>query len=264
VRPGTNLFSDSVVALDAKNGKLKWWFQLVSGDYHDWDTTSAASFDAHGRKLIAVAGKDGILHVLDRNDGKSQFKIPVTTLENTEMPITEKGTHYCPGTLGGVEWNGPAYSPETNLLYVNAIDWCVTSRLAPQAPKYSQGMEYAGLANGFGTFDDVSTAHGWTNAVDATTGKMAWRYKSSSPMVAGVTPTAGGVVLTGDMDGNFLIIGAKDGTVLYRWNTGGPVAGGVVTYEEGGKQYVAVASGNNSRTAWMSVGSATVFIFSSQ
>jgi glucose dehydrogenase len=122
-------------------------------------------------------------------------------------------------------------------------------------------MEYAGLANGFGTFDDVETSRGWTNAIDAATGKMVWRYQSPTPMVAGVTPTAGGVVLTGDMDGNFLVMDAKDGKVLYRWNTGGPIAGGVVTYEEGGKQYVAVASGNNSRTAWMSVGAATVFVF---
>jgi PQQ-dependent dehydrogenase (methanol/ethanol family) len=261
VRPGSNLFTDSVVALDAKSGKLKWWYQLVAGDYHDWDTTSVAAFESHGRKLIATAGKDGVLRVLDRSDGKEQFKIPVTTIENVEAPITEQGTRYCPGTLGGVEWNGPAYSPQTNLLYVNAIDWCVTSRLAPKEPKYSTGMEYAGLANGFGTFDPVEKSHGWTNAIDATTGKMAWRYKSPTPMVAGITPTAGGVVLTGDMDGNFLVMDAKDGKTLYRWDTGGPIAAGVITYEDHGKQYVAVASGNNSRTAWMSTGAATVFLF---
>ncbi|HZP87919.1 MAG TPA: PQQ-binding-like beta-propeller repeat protein, partial [Burkholderiales bacterium] len=214
-----------------------------------------------GKKLLAVAGKDGVLHVLDRNDGKLVFKLPVTSHENVDAPITAQGTHYCPGTVGGVEWNGPAYDPQTGQLYVNAVDWCVTSKLGP-VPEYRPGQVYAGLANGFGTFDPMDQAHGWTNAIDVKSAAMKWRYKSPTPMTAAVTPTAGGLLLTGDQDGYFLVLDAKTGKVLYRFNTGGAIAGGVITYEDKGKQYVAVASGNTSRDNWHTKGGATIFVFS--
>jgi PQQ-dependent dehydrogenase (methanol/ethanol family) len=261
VRPGNNLYTNSVVALDAKSGGVKWWYQLVPNDFHDWDTSTVALFDApDGRKLVAAAGKDGVLHVLDRASGTLVFKLPVTTQLNTDVPITPEGTRYCPGTVGGVEWNGAAYSPATGQLYVNAVDWCVTSMLGP-APTYVAGQVYTGLKNGFGTFDPVDKASGWTNAVAVSNGNMAWRYHSPTPMIAAVTPTAGGVVFTGDLNGDFLALDARSGEILYRFNTGGAIGGGVITYEVNAKQYVAVASGNASRTTWYTAGSATVFIF---
>ena len=82
MRKGDNLFTISVVAIDARNGKLNWWYQLLPNDDHDWDATTVSLFDAVGRKLVAAAGKQGILHVIDRTSGKLVFKLPVTTVLN--------------------------------------------------------------------------------------------------------------------------------------------------------------------------------------
>ena len=257
VRPGSNLYTNSVVALDALTGKLKWWYQLLPNDEHDWDTTVVSLFDAGGKKLVATAGKDGILHVISRDGGKPSFKLPVTTQLNHEVPLTPEGVRVCP--LAGVQWNGPAYSAKTGLLYINAIDWCTVFKLGPD-PKWVATVPYTGLSNGWGTNDPVDKWHGWINAVDPATGKMRWRVKSPTPMYAAVTPTAGQVLLTGDLDGNLLVLDARNGKELYRFNTGGPIAGGIVTYQQGGKQYVAVASGNSGGSIPLQ-GSATVLIF---
>jgi len=257
VRPGANLFTDSLIALDASTGKLKWWHQLRSNDEHDWDTTVVSVFDARDRKLVATAGKDGVLHVLTRDDGQLLFKLPVTTVLNHDVPLTPEGVRVCP--VAGVQWNGPAYSPRTGLLYVNAIDWCTIFKLGP-IPKWVATVPYTGLSNGWGTNDPLDKWRGWINAVDPASGKMRWRIESPTPMYAAVTPTAGDVLLTGDLNGNLLVLDARDGKKLYRFNTGGPLAGGVVTYQREGKQYVAAASGNSGGSIPL-VGSATIVIF---
>jgi alcohol dehydrogenase (cytochrome c) len=258
LRPGANLFTISTVALDAHTGKLKWWYQLRPNDDHDWDATVVTLFDAGGKKLLATAGKQGVLHVVDREDGKLVFKLPVTTLLNQDVPFTPEGVRVCP--VAGVQWNGPAYSPLTRLLYVNAIDWCTVFKLGPD-PKWVATVPYTGLANGWGSNDTIDKWAGWINAIDPTTGKMAWRVKRPTPMYAAITPTAGGVLFTGDLDGNFLALDAHNGDTLYSFDTGGPIAGGVITYEQNGKQYVAVASGSSGGSIPLT-GSTTIVIFS--
>ena len=259
MRPGANVFTSSLVALDANTGKLKWWYQLVKNDYHDRDTLAVALYDAADKRLVAVAGKDGVLHGLDAESGKHLFQVPVTTMVNVDAPLKPEGTRVCPGVNGGVEWNGPAHSPRTGLLYVPSVDWCTTFKLGPK-PKWEPGLPYTGITNGWGTFDPKSEWSGWLNAVDATTGEMKWRWKAPTPMVAGVTATAGDVVFTGDLDGNFLVFDARDGSKLYSFNTGGPIAGGVITWEQGGKQRVAVTPGNAGQ-GWNLSGSPTIIIF---
>jgi glucose dehydrogenase len=256
-RPGANLFTSSVIALEARTGKLKWWHQLRPHDVHDYDTTVVSLFEANGRALVATAGKDGVLHVLERASGKPIFKLPVTTTLNQDAPLTAEGVRICP--VAGVQWNGAAYSPHTGLLYVNAIDWCTTFKLGPE-PQWVATVPYTGLVNGFGTNDPIDKWHGWINAVDPATGKMKWRFKSATPMYAAVTPTAGGVLFTGDLNGDFMVVDARTGKVLYRFDTGGPIAGGVITYERQGKQYVAVASGNSGGSIPLQ-GAATIVIF---
>jgi PQQ-dependent dehydrogenase (methanol/ethanol family) len=258
MRPGANLFSISTVALDAKSGKLKWWYQLRANDDHDWDATVVSLFDAGGKKLVATAGKEGILHVVRREDGKLVFKLPMTTLLNHDVPFTPEGVRVCP--VAGVQWNGAAHSPQTGLLYVNAIDWCTVFK-SGKDPKWVATVPYTGLANGWGSNDPTSQWSGWTNAVDPVTGKMAWRVKWPAPMYAAITPTAGNLLFTGDLSGNFLALDARDGKTLYSFDTGGPVAGGVITYEVKGKQYVAVASGHSGGSIPLT-GSTTVVIFS--
>jgi alcohol dehydrogenase (cytochrome c) len=257
MRPGANLFTISTVALDARTGKLKWWYQLRPNDDHDWDATVVSLFDVGAKKLLATAGKEGILHVVDRGSGKLVFKLPMTTMLNHDAPLTPEGVRVCP--VAGVQWNGAAHSPTTGLLYVNAIDWCSVFKSGPD-PKWVATVPYTGLANGFGSNDPVSRWSGWINAVDPRAGKIAWRVHTPTPMYAALTPTAGNVLFTGDLDGNFLVLNARSGKELYRFNTGGPIAGGVVTYERKGRQYVAVASGSSGGSIPLT-GSATIVIF---
>jgi len=257
MRPGANLFTISTVALDARTGKLKWWYQLRANDNHDWDATTVSLFDAGGKKLVATAGKEGILHVVNRDNGKLVFKLPMTTMLNHDVPLTPEGVRVCP--VAGVQWNGAAHSQTTGLLYVNAIDWCTVFKSGPD-PKWVATVPFTGLANGWGTNDPISKWSGWINAVNPQTGKMAWRVHTAAPMYAALTPTAGNVLFTGDLGGNFLALDARNGKVLYRFNTGGPIAGGVVTYEQKGKQYVAVASGSSGGSIPLT-GSTTIVIF---
>jgi outer membrane protein assembly factor BamB len=110
------------------------------------------------------------------------------------------------------------------------------------------------------TPDPRELARGWVRSFDAATGKQNWAHEAATPMLAGLTPTAGDVLLTGDLNGDFMVINAGTGEVVYRFNTGGAIAGGISTYLVDGKQYVAVASGNSSRTVWGTTGAATVFV----
>ncbi|MEO8485754.1 MAG: PQQ-binding-like beta-propeller repeat protein [Betaproteobacteria bacterium] len=257
MRQGTNLYTISVVALDAKAGTIQWWYQLRANDDHDWDATNVSLFDAGGRKLVAASGKQGILHVVDRTNGKVVFKLPVTTTLNQDVPLTPEGVRVCP--VAGVQWNGAAHSPKTGLLYINAIDWCTVFKLGPE-PKWEATVPYTGLANGWGTNDPTDRWSGWINAIDPRKGTMAWRIRTPSPMYAAITPTAGDLLFTGDLEGNFITLDARHGKELYRFNTGGPIAGGVVTWEQKGKQYVAVASGHSGGSIPVS-GSTTIVVF---
>jgi PQQ-dependent dehydrogenase (methanol/ethanol family) len=259
MRPGANLFTSSLVALDASTGKLKWWYQLVKNDWHDRDTLAVALYDIGDKRFVATAGKDGVVHGLEADTGKHLFQVAVTTMFNVDAPLKLEGTRVCPGVNGGVEWNGPAHSPRTGLLYVPAVDWCTIFKLGPK-PTWEATVPYTGITNGWGTFDPKSEWKGWLNAIDAKTGKMKWRWKAPTPLIAGVTATAGDVVFTGDLNGNFLVFDARDGRKLFTFNTGGPIAGGVVTWEQDGKQRVAVTPGNSGQ-GWDLPGSATIIIF---
>jgi alcohol dehydrogenase (cytochrome c) len=131
LRPGDNLYTNSIVALDVRSGELRWYEQLVPSDFHDWDLTQVSplyesTIEGRERNLVATVGKDGLLRVLDRQTHEQWFETEVTTRENVEAPLTMNGVRACPGILGGVEWNGPAYSEKTNMVYVPAVDWCAT------------------------------------------------------------------------------------------------------------------------------------------
>jgi len=142
---------------------------------------------------------------------------------------------------------------------VNAIDWCTLFKLGT-VPRWSAMVPYTGLANGFGTNDPVSQWSGWINAIDPKTRQFVWRVHRPTPMYAAISATAGHVLFTGDLNGEFLVLNADDGKELYSFNTGGPIAGGIITYERGGKQYVAVTSGNSGGSIPLK-GSPTVVVF---
>jgi alcohol dehydrogenase (cytochrome c) len=176
---------------------------------------------------------------------------------NTDVPLTREGVRACPGVLGGVQWNGPAFNPGTNMLYVNAVDWCGTFNKDPE-DRYVEGQFYMG---GSVRADAPEKSRGWLTAVDASTGAVRWKYESSRPMLAAVTTTSANLVFTGELLGNFLALDAKTGEVLYRFNTGGRMNGGVVTYAINGKQYIAVATGAANAFWAVPPGSAAIVLF---
>ena len=261
-RPGNNLYTCSMIALDARTGKLNWFYQLVPHDEHDYDTTQVSplfstTIAGKTRKLVATSGKDGLLHVLDRETHQQVYEVPVTTRLNTDKPPTREGLRACPGVLGGVQWNGPAFNPGTNMLYVNAVDWCGTFNKATDA-RYVEGAFYMG---GGVRADPPDKSRGWLTAVDASTGAVRWKYESPRPMLAAVTTTSANLIFTGELLGDFMALDAKTGEVLYRFNTGGRMNGGVMTYAINGKQYIAVASGAANGFWAVPPGSATIIVF---
>jgi alcohol dehydrogenase (cytochrome c) len=261
LRPGDNRYTNSLVVLDVHTGKLLWYRQTVRNDSHDWDLTQASPLfrsKVNDREisLVATVGKDGILRAVNRADHEVVYSTPVTTITNAEVAASPEGEVTCPGVLGGVEWNGPALNRELNILFVNAVDWC-SKFTSAETVRHIPGRMYMG-----GTVEFGAESQGWLTALDASTGTVKWKYQSKRPMVAAVTTTKGNVVFTGELTGDFLVLDARDGKVLYRFNTGGGIGGGVVTYEEAGKQYVAVMSGKPS-PFWVSemVGAPTAFLF---
>ena len=242
-RPGANLFTGSVVVLDAKTGALRNWYQLVPHDVHDWDQAAAPTLvtTKRGRHRAMAAGKDGYLHAIDTDSKTVAWKTPITSIVNVDAPLSPDGTFFCPGTAGGVLWNGPAFSPETNLVFVNSIDWCTTLKLDTKAPVFETDKQFLGSANAFGEKDERKK--GWITAVDADTGVVRWRRETAEPMVAGIAVTGAGLVFTAGLDGDFLVLDAATGKVLRRMPMKQPTGGGVVTYQVEGKQRIGVAAG---------------------
>jgi alcohol dehydrogenase (cytochrome c) len=256
LRDGGNPFTGSVVVLDAKTGAYQHDFKLVPKDWHDWDASTAPSViqTKGGKKLLAVAPKDGHLYGFDLATNTMLYRVPATRIENIEAPfVVGKAVHFCPGTVGGAEWNGPAYDPQTNLILVGEVDWCATVTLATDAQirKVALGQPSSGMAthnpyHTYGTPDSFGHWAGWVYAVDADSGVWKWRLKSNYPILGGMTPTAGGIVFFGDMGGNFYVLDAANGRQLWGQKIGGAIGGGVITYRVNGGQKVAVALGFTS------------------
>jgi alcohol dehydrogenase (cytochrome c) len=271
VRKGENLYTDSVVVLDAKTGAYKNHFKIVPKDWHDWDISNppALIHTNGGKRLMAVAPKDGHLYGFDLADNRLLYRVPATKIDNVEEAFsTDKDVHFCPGAMGGDEWNSPAYDPRTNLIFVGDVDWCSTVKLQTRQDivATATGRLWFGEAslNPFNLLGKQSRHwSGWLHAVDADTGVWKWRLKSNYPILAGVTPTAGGLVFFGDVGGNFYALDAANGQRLWGQKIGGAIAGGVITYTANGVQKVAVATGfispiwpveiNTARTAILGV-----------
>jgi alcohol dehydrogenase (cytochrome c) len=247
-RPGDNLYTNSLIALDASTGHLLWYRQFVPHDVHDYDVSHVAplfrtSVNGSSRNVIASTGKDGLLRLLDRDSKDVLYTVAFTSRLNTETPITRTPVRVCPGTLGGEEWNGAAYYAKQNLLIVPATDWCAEFSKDATAPDPQKEHVHAFYFGGETKFDPWSSAKGRLTAFDASTGREKWRYDAAKPLIAGVTATEGDVIFAGELDGDLLALDATSGKVLMRRPLGGPAGGGVVTYSARGKQNVAIVSG---------------------
>ena len=253
VREGSNLYSGSVVVLDAMTGAYKNHFKIVPKDWHDWDVSSAPAIikTAGGKKLLSVAPKDGHLYGFDLDTNALLYRLPVTRMENEDAPFeVGQPVHFCPGSAGGAEWNGPAYDPQLNLVFIGEVEWCTTVTLMPteKIATVSPGKAWSGEASinpfyKFGKSDPAFDWAGWTYAVDADTGAWRWRAKTNYPVQSGMTPTAGGIAFFGDMGGNFYAVDVTNGKKLFATKLDGAVGGGVITYTVNGSQKVAVAAG---------------------
>jgi len=253
VREGSNLYSGSVVVLDAMTGAYKNHFKIVPKDWHDWDVSGAPVIikTAGGKKVLSVAPKDGHLYGFDLDTDALLYRQPVTRMENENAPfVVGKPVHFCPGSVGGAEWNGPGYDPELNLLLIGEVEWCTTVTLMPKEKivAVAPGQPWSGEAsinpfNTWGKADPVFDWAGWIYAVDADTGAWRWRVKTNYPIQSGMTPTAGGIVFFGDMGGNFYVLDTADGRKLWGQKIGGAIGGGVITYSVNGTQKIAVAKG---------------------
>jgi len=263
VRPGDNLYTNSAVALDVRTGKLLWFHQFGPADAHDRDLSQvsplfSAPVNGKSRDLIAISGKDGLIRVLDRESHAQLFEKPITSRTDWNVAPTVEGAHSCPGLLGGMEWNGPAYSPSSHTLFVATVDWCAVFTKTEKPPDFTLNAHYYG---GAANPDPRDQARGWIQAIDAVTGNEKWKRQWPTPLVAGVTATAGGVLFSGDLDDNFFVLDAATGKTLYTFNTGGTVGGGVISYEINGRQYVASTSGTVSGF-FGGNGTAAIVIFS--
>jgi alcohol dehydrogenase (cytochrome c) len=255
-REGGNLYSGSIVVLDAMTGAYRNHFKLVPSDWHDWDVSTAPALihTKGGKKLLSVAPKDGHLYGFDLTTNTMLYRTPVTRIENADVPFAiGKSVHFCPGSVGGAEWNGPAYDPQNNFVLIGEVDWCATVSLQKDEDlkEVKLGAAWSGMAthnpyHTYGTPDPSGHWAGWVYAVDADTGAWKWRLKSNYPVQSGMTPTAGGIVFFGDMGGNFYVLDADTGRKLWGQTIGGAIGGGVVTYTANGAQRVAVATGFTS------------------
>lgn len=264
LRKGDNLYTNSVIALDAATGRMLAYNQLVRRDAHDWDVDSPPALvtTRAGRAIVASANKDGLLSILDRsavNVGQvtgTPRTMPLlsqsrtTTRLNANVPLSRNHkTHFCPGIQGGNEWNGAAYSPETNLLYAGAVDWCANVQLKRDTitiPKIGSDYWFGAETPQAQIMDPPAQAKGWLTAYDAESGSVRWEFAAPHPVLAGVTPTAGGLVFAADMGGELYAMDAASGRILWKTDAGQSTGGGIVTYIAGGRQLVGVASGMKS------------------
>jgi alcohol dehydrogenase (cytochrome c) len=259
-REGDNLYSDSLVALDVDTGKLKWYFQFTPHDVHDWDSTHVPvlfdeTIDGKPRKLVAVANRNGFFYVLDRTDGKFLFAKAYTEvswakeigangrpvlLPNTDP--TAEGNRVCPGGIGGANWHSPSYSPQTHLFYVFSKEQCDTFMADDEGePRHRPGRLYIGSA-----FFAPPKESDWSavRALDPTSGKVRWEFKHFSGAWAGVFSTAGGLVFSGDGQGNFIALDAATGSDLWHVMLGAPIQTAAISYSVDNKQYVTIAAGS--------------------
>ncbi len=253
-RKGDNLYTDSIVALDAKTGKMAWHYQEVKHDLWDYDAASNVMlFDVKldGRTVPAAgeAGKVGWFFILNRANGKLIRKSEPFVRMNKNMftPPDKNGVEILPGAFGGSEWSPPAFSPETRNVYILAMNLLMkyTSE-GESAAAYVPGQFREGSVHTNVPMDQGGVQNGVLSAVNVDTGAIAWQHDTPQPLVGGALATAGNLVFFGEGNGNFDAVDAASGQQLWHFNLGAGVNAPPITYEVDGTQYVAVAAGGNS------------------
>ena len=277
-RPGDNLYSDSVVALDADTGELRWYFQFTPNDPYDYDAVQIpvlADIERNGIELKAMlwANRNGFYYVLDRETGRFLTGQPFVTvnwaegLDDNGRPIETPqppGAPTYPGVQGGTNWYSPSYSPRTEMMYVPAWE-SYASVFDAQPQEYAPGRPFVGgrpataepvpdaptvpgLTRGPINTWTAAAGSGAVVALDAVTGEQRWKFEMTDVTSSGILTTASDLLFTGARSGYFQALDARTGDLLWRVSLGGQIVNGPMTYEVGGKQYVAVIAGSSLST----------------
>ncbi len=248
-RPGDNLYTNSMVAVDLNTGAYKWHSQYIAHDVWDLDAvspvilTEAKGKDGKMRKVAIHGGKTGHVYVHDRATGELiRFSEAMIPQENMWVLPTADGARMLPGANGGVEWSPMAFNPKTRLAYAANLHQPMTYHV--EASKYPGGKLWLG-----GAFKVIPAEKqsGRLAAVNIDTGKLEWKFDTEQPLIGGVLATAGNLVFNGEGNGLFRAFDATTGKMLWQYQCGAGVNAPAVSYMTGGKQYVAVAAGGNAQ-----------------
>ena len=258
VRLGDNLYSDSVLALDGGTGEMAWYFQFTPHDVHDWDAIQVPiladlEFDGAVRKVMMWANRNGFYYTLDRETGEFlvgkayALQTWAEGLDENGRPIrvpnmepTYEGVVVSPSIGGATNWWSPAYSPVTELFYVNAYDG--EQKFFKRDEDYEEGEQYTG--GGGENVKPVETYFSAIRALEPRTGELRWEFPIQPRSTAGILATAGGLIFSGSVDGYFYALDAASGEELWHIGLGARVHSAPITYAIDGRQYVAIAAGN--------------------
>ena len=243
-RPGDNLYTASLVALDIQTGKLRWYHQIVPHDIWGYDVASPPvlfDFTANGTtvRAVAEASKSGWLYIFDRVTGKALRRSEAFVPQNELLfhRPTPEGVFIAPGAAGGANWPPTSYSPQTGWLYVSGTHNPTRYQLKPGEAGQPERIVIS--------FDKTVERWGTLSAIEPQDGKIKWQVKTDLPLVSGSLATAGGLVFHGESNGKFVARNAQDGAELWHFNAGAGVNAPPVTYAVDGKQFVAVAAGGH-------------------
>jgi len=262
VRPGDDLYTDCLLALDPDTGKLKWYFQFTPHDLFDYDATETpvlinATQKGQTRKLVVEANRNGFVYTLDRSTGEFLSATRFVDQLNwatgidakgrpirTEVKPTPQGMKICPGYGGATNWFAPSYNESTGLLYFMALEQCQTYFSAAVPQRFEPGKEFysTGVKRSSGDiFQKILVAY------DVARGAIVWKYRQTGPghSSGGTMTTAGGVVFFGDDAQSFEAIDARDGKPLWHFNTSQDISASPMTYAVQSRQYVVIASGSD-------------------
>ena len=262
VRPGDDLYTDCVLALDPDTGKLKWFFQFTPHDVFDFDAAETSMlintrYKGESRKLLVQANRNGYLYVLDRTNGKFLSAAPFAEKLNwakgidaqgrpirAEVTPTPAGTRICPGFTGATNWFAPSYNESSHYVYFMALEECEMFFSRPQPQSFKEGETY--YSTGAKRIPGEASQKVLL-AYNLDTNSLAWKYPQvgRGHSSGGTMTTAGGLVFFGDDSGSFEAVDAQSGKPLWHFNTGQDMSASPMSYAVAGKQYVAIAAGSD-------------------
>jgi alcohol dehydrogenase (cytochrome c) len=252
-RQGDNLYTASLLAVEAATGKLRWHYQFTPHDTHDWDANhvpvlATLPWQGRDRQVVMVANRNGFFYVLDRVTGEFLLGKPFTATtwareigaDGRPIVLNTDGSKGClPDQWGGTNFNPPSYDPRLGLFFVSARETCATYH--GQQPVFTPGQ----LTPGGVVWADRDREYGALRALDVLTGELSWEFRYPLPNMSGVMSTAAGLVFAGDQEGNFIAFDSATGRDLWHYQTGTSIWGAAaMTYMLEGRQYVLIPSGS--------------------